>query len=351
MKNKFYFLTFSILLFTNVQFKAQIFPDQHYVLRIDSIISKIDSSQGIKISDDGKSIVLQDSLLNGFFILSPQTSNYPFNDGLPSWNGRVLHNSTGFRVEMRFLYQGNWSPWLKVGYWRNFIWTSYGTTSFAGGHVAYDHVKLNYYADTWQFRVSFTRLHPSLPSPSIHKLSFFISDTRTIPNISQIVGDNPPQIFIPTNFIYQYGVDPTIGGSICSPTTVAMILASYGINVDPYQFSLITRDPYFNLFGIWPRAVQHAAEYGLDGAVTRYRTWSEAYEVLANGGRIGMSLGSPLYPNGHLVMLAGFTSNGTPIVHDPAKSNGYSFQFNKTSLTQSWFRKEALHIHFTRIQL
>jgi hypothetical protein len=99
------------------------------------------------------------------------------------------------------------------------------------------------------------------------------------------------------------------------------------------------------MFGIWPRVVQNAAEYGLDGAVTRYRTWSEAREVLANGGRISMSVGLPLY-SGHLMMLAGFATDGRPIVHDPAKSNGYSYIFNKTLLSQSWFNKGGIAYTF-----
>jgi hypothetical protein len=92
------------------------------------------------------------------------------------------------------------------------------------------------------------------------------------------------------------------------------------------------------MFGIWPRVVQNASEYGVDGAVTRYRNWSDAYTVLANGGRIGMSIGQPLY-SGHLVMLAGFTSDGRPIVHDPARSNGYSYVYSKSDISHSWFDK------------
>ena len=163
--------------------------------------------------------------------------------------------------------------------------------------------------------------------------------------MNAIVNDNPAEIFIPTTFVYQYGVDPIIGGDICSPTSVSMILKSYNIDVDPYQFALDTHDPYFDMFGIWPRVVQNASEFGLDGAVTRYRTWSEAREVLENGGRIVMSVGLPLY-TGHLLMLAGFTSDGRPIVHDPAKSNGYSYIFNKTSLSQSWFSKGGIAYTF-----
>jgi hypothetical protein len=191
------------------------------------------------------------------------------------------------------------------------------------------------------------RTSSSQPSPSIYKLSFFVSDSRTTSsvNISNIVNDNPDSVFIPTTFIYQYGVDPGIGGDICSPTSVAMILKSYNIDVDPRQFAIDNYDTNFGMFGIWPRVVQNAAEYGLDGAVTRYRTWSEAREVLANGGRISMSVGLPLY-SGHLMMLAGFTSDGKPIVHDPAKQNGYSYIFNKTSLSQSWFNKGGIAYTF-----
>ncbi len=327
---------------------AQVYPDQNYVLRIDSIYANIESSQGIKLSDDGKKIMLQDGMLEGNFVLRPQHSQYPFNEGLPSWNGTAPDNYGSFKVQMRFPYAGGWSPWLTVGFWKSNIWSTYGTLSYADGKIDYDNAKLYSYQTAWQFKVILTRTNTSVASPTINKLSFFVSDSRTTSsvNITNIVNDNPQQIFIPTSFVYQYGVDPVIGGDICSPTTVSMILKSYNISVDTYQFALSTKDPYFNMFGIWPRVVQNAHQYGLDGEVSRYRTWSEARQVLANGGRVAMSLGSPLYPSGHLVMLAGFTSDGKVIVHDPAKSNGYQYIHDKTQLSQSWFNKGGVAYTF-----
>ncbi|OGV04683.1 MAG: hypothetical protein A3J84_00855, partial [Ignavibacteria bacterium RIFOXYA2_FULL_37_17] len=328
--------------------RAQVYPDQHYVLRIDSIKAKIESSEGIKISEDGKSIVLQENSLNGYFILSEQSSQQPFNQGLPSWNGTAPTSGGSFKVQIRFPYLNSWSPWLTVGYWKTNIWSDYGTTSYSGGKINYDWASIYTYVSKWQYKVIITRNNLTDTSPSIHKLSLFVSDSRTTSNvnISQIVTDNPAAIFIPTSFIHQNSVDPQIGGSICSPTTVSMILRSYSINVDPYQFALTTYDPYYKMFGIWPRVVQNGSEYGLDGAVTRYRTWSEARAVLEKGGRIGISVGSPLYDNGHLIMLAGFDNNGNPIVHDPAKSNGYSYVFNKSLLSQSWFSKGGVAYTF-----
>jgi hypothetical protein len=58
-----------------------------------------------------------------------------------------------------------------------------------------------------------------------------------------------------------------------------------------------------------------------------------------------MSVGLPLY-EGHLIMLAGFDNQGNPIVHDPAKSNGYNYKFNKTSLSQSWFSRGGVAYTF-----
>lgn len=326
---------------------AQNYPDQHYVWRIDSIYANIDTAAGIKLSSDGKKVELIDGVNDGFIILKLQYSEYLFNQGLPSWNGTAPSNGSSFKIQMRFPYGTGYSPWLTVGYWKTNLWSSYGSTSYGGGYIDYDYVKLNSYQNSWQFKIIMTRNSASIQSPSIYKLSFFVSDSRTTTSIdyNAILNDKPPEIFVPTTFVYQYGVDPQIGGSICSPTTVSMILKSYNISVDPYQFALSTYDPYYKMFGIWPRVVQNAAEYGLDGAVTRYRTWSEAYEVLANGGRIGISVSQPLY-SGHLIMLAGFNSAGNPIVHDPAKSNGYSYVFNKSDLSHSWFDKGGVAYTF-----
>lgn len=326
---------------------SQNYSDQFYELRIDSIYQNIESNVGLKLSDDGKYLVLEDSLLSGYVILNPQYSAKPFNEGLPSWNGHAPDDSSSFKIQMRFPYNSGWSPWLTVGFWRANIWTSYGTTSYGGGKIDYDIAKLYSYQNTWQFKIIFGRKSITNESPAIDKLSFFVSDTRTTTSIdyTQILNDNPPQILIPTDFIYQYGVDPVIGPDICSPTSVSMVLRSYNIPVDPYEFALDNYDTYFNMFGIWPRAVQNASEYGLNGAVTRYRNWSDTYEVLANGGRVVMSIGQPLY-TGHLVMLAGFTSTGNPIVHDPARYNGYSYVYNKSSLSHSWFDKGGVGYTF-----
>ncbi len=341
----FYKFFLFILFSTTVSF-CQTYPDQFYSYENDSLIARIESMGGTEVSPDGKSIILSEGYTNGTVIFKIDSSEYPFNRGLPSWNGHIPNDNSSFKVVMRY-YTNSWSPWLTVGFWKSNLWSSYGTTKYTGGKIDYDNAVLDVYCRKWQYQVLMKRTSAGEPSPRLNKLSFFVSDQRTTDNtdISSIVNDKPEAIFVTTHHYYQYALDPGIGGNICSPTSVSMVLKSYNIDVDPLQFAKDNYDPYWGIFGIWPRAVQNAAEYNLKGEVNRYRTWSKARKVLADGGRIVMSVGLPLY-SGHLIMLAGFDSHGNPLVHDPARSDGYGYKFNKTSLSQSWFLKGGVAYTF-----
>lgn len=337
------------ILFIGQHVFGQINPDQLYFINgIDSISKYIDSKSNVVFDEESNSVMLDSTAKEGYFILKPYTFEYGFDEGLPSWNGFAPKDQmSSFKVFMRFETASGWSDWLTVGFWDKNVWSSYGTTSFSGGKVNIDEVSLYQYLSTFQFKVVYKRFSSSYQSARVNQLSFFVSDSQTTNNvnINAIVDDDPEQVFIDTEFIYQYDVDDAIGGSICSPTSTTMNLLSYGIDVDVYDFSVRTKDPKWNLFGVWPRAVVHASEYGVESKVTRYRTWSEAREVLNNGGRIAISVGKPLY-SGHLIMLAGFDEFGNPIVHDSAIRDGYSKKFDKRALSESWFNKGGISYTF-----
>ena len=46
------------------------------------------------------------------------------------------------------------------------------------------------------------------------------------------------------------------------------------------------------------------------------------------------------------MMLAGFDSQGDPLVHDPAQQNGEGYEFSKSSISQSWFTKGGVGYTF-----
>ncbi len=323
------------------------YGDQQQVWRIADIWSQAQNIHEVRLVEDSLTVALDSGATYGYFDLAVWTAAEPFDRLLVSWNGWSPDDVAAFKVQVRFPSGSGWSPWLTMGYWKDMMFSAYGNTGYEGGYIDYDYAVLEDYVDQVQLRVHLKRQHPGLASPSLHKLAITASDHRTTANLdlAAIINDDPPEIFIPTDFVCQYDVDPEIGGSICSPTSVVMILRSYGITVDPYIFALDNYDPYWGIFGIWPRAIQNGSQCGLDGELRRYRTWSEAYEVLAAGGRIAMSVGPPLY-SGHLMMLAGFNAYGTPIVHDPARQNGYAYVYSKSSLSASWFNKGGVGYTF-----
>ncbi len=175
---------------------AQNYPDQHYVLHTEKIWNQVETNSGLRLSDDGTSIQLEDGFTQGYIILLPDTSDYPFNRGLPSWNGTVTDENSSFVVQMRFPYGSGWSTWLTVGYWKEQNWGSFGATNYAGGEVDYDYVLLDNYQDGWQYKIYMKRQSMNDPSPTIHKISFFVSDSRTTEyiDIVSIVNDNPEAI-------------------------------------------------------------------------------------------------------------------------------------------------------------
>ncbi len=326
-----------------------LYPDQLMVTAGgDSLLAQAESAGNLEVLPDGSGLRLVEGATSGVLILKPRSVPQPFDEGLPSWNGTAPGDSGGFRVLMRFPYLTGWSPWLDVGYWKANLWTAAKKSTFAGGRIDIDTALLDYYTTQWQFAVEFKRREARVTSPALFRLSLCLSDSRTTAAVDHaaLLADRPPAIFIKTTFLAQYRIDTAIGGRICSPTTVAMILLSFGLTVDPLQFAWDTYDPYYDIFGVWPRVVQNGSEYGLVGTVTRLRSWSAAWEVLDRGGRVAMSIGEPLY-SGHLVMLAGFTAAGDPIVHDPARtSTGYGYIFNKGDLGRSWFDKGGVAYTF-----
>ena len=342
-------LTFLFITVSGLVAYAQPFPDQQFVIRgIEELSQYEDSSKNIVYNSLTNSIELEDGATQGYYFSKPLEFDEKFNRGLPSWNGHAPKDQkSSFRVSMRFKMSYGWSKWVTVGYWDKYIWTYYGSTVFAGGKVAIDYVKLDVYVSEYQYKIEFKRRNPDFESASIKQLSFFVSDSRTTEavNIDELVNDNPPPIFIPTKFVYQYGVDPVIGKRICSPSSLSMIIQSFGYEVDTYEFAVRTRDPYWDIFGDWPRGVQSASEYGLRGSVTRYRSWTEAYEVLKNGGRIAITVGPPLF-SGHLMMLAGFDEYGNPLLHNPARTDGYGIAYDKRKISESWFNKGGISYTF-----
>jgi hypothetical protein len=107
-----------------------------------------------------------------------------------------------------------------------------------------------------------------------------------------------------------------------------MVLGRWGLEVEVPAVAEAVYDPASGGCGNWSCNVAFAASLGLDAVVTRLSSLPRARPLLVAGVPLVASIvagpgalpGFPLEAGtgGHLVVLAGETAEGDPIVYDPA---------------------------------
>jgi uncharacterized protein YvpB len=124
--------------------------------------------------------------------------------------------------------------------------------------------------------------------------------------------------------------DPAIAGRICSPTSVSMVLAYYGLERPTAAVADRAYDAEHDIYGGWARAVQAAFEEGLPGYVARFGSWDGVRREIAAGrpvivsirAREGELAGAPYASTGgHLIVVTGFDERGDVHVNDPATTD------------------------------
>jgi len=266
--------------------------------------------------------------------IGPVLGTQPFVALLPSWNLTVddgLHAVVEVRV--RAAADGRWSPWLFVGEWGSGAIPAQesATTAFAWGRVATDWVLLDEPADAAQLRVAaFGRsAEGDGAGVRIEQLAVCFEHADAAPRRAPFPAPRtvalPVEVGVP--FFSQRQQRPEIAGRICSPTSVAMVLAA---SMAPREVEAVAArafDPRNDIYGNWPRNVQAAWSFGLPGFVTRFDDWDAVARHFAAGRPVvasigvqpGQLTGAPYASTrGHLIVLRGFDANGDVLVNDPA---------------------------------
>jgi hypothetical protein len=270
-------------------------------------------------------------------------ASFPFNEALPSWNVDAPQGA-GFEVELRVgrSRDGFWSPYLYAGDWGAETKASGKTVRFEGGHIDVDYFRSSESFDRIQYRVK------ALPAAGgknreggarprelrVVRFSLCLSDVTGVPPSRAPRSESPPdppagtwQRRLPVPYRSQRAEDPAIAGRICSPTSVAMVLAYHGVHRPTAEVAARAFDPAHDIYGNWPRNVQAAYSFGVGGCVARFSQWSEVKRSIAEGQPLIISVkaapgelsGAP-YPStdGHLMVLVGFDAAGDVLVNDPA---------------------------------
>lgn len=274
-----------------------------------------------------------------------------FHDVVCSWNARVP-DGTGICFELRVADGGSpWSPWLYLGDAGEAPAVE-KTTSFDGGRIEVDCFVSERQYTRAQLRVRATRISLGEQPVVVERASICVSHER-VRSISawslrhhrerkateepggcgtdflRETGPSPGGLGVdlPVPFRSQKVEEPKIAGRICSPTSVAMVLAYRGVDISTAELSERIWDREHGIYGNWPRAVQCAFELGVPGYLTRISHWDDARAEIAKGQPLVISIqaekgqltGAPYEKtDGHLLVLRGFDAKGDCLVNDPA---------------------------------
>jgi len=142
--------------------------------------------------------------------------------------------------------------------------------------------------------------------------------------------------------------NPRIAGRICSPVSLAMVLAMPPAAVPLHEVVPLCLDAATGMYGLWPLAVRAASRFGRLGAVELLEDWSLVTASLDAGVPVVASIrygagGLPGAPQnatgGHLVVVHG-VHGGMVAVNDPAAPDRGSVlrRYPVARFAEAWFR-------------
>jgi hypothetical protein len=264
------------------------------------------------------------------------TTDFPFNDLVPSWNVEVPEQ-TGFMAEIRVGRKeaDTWTTWYYFGVWgiAPAPVPAGRAIGDADGVIDVDTFRSTKTFDRIQYR--FTLLTAAAgQSPTIRRVAMAYSNTlddaALAARFRKPIDPGPPAGWVrrlPVPWRSQTVEEERIRHSICSPTSVSMVMQFYGINVPTSQVARTVYDSTYRMYGNWIRAVQTAYSFGIVGHLERFGDFEGVKRHIAAGHPVIASIridkgdiriAPTRSSNGHLVVITGFDDKGNVCINDPA---------------------------------
>jgi hypothetical protein len=140
----------------------------------------------------------------------------------------------------------------------------------------------------------------------------------------------------------------------CQSAAVATAMAYYGTSVPLERIIALNTDFEYNIFGIWPRTIGVAHEFGFDAYIDRFRDWDAVRRTVAENKvilpsiRLPKNSGAVAPPyaemGGHIIALNGLTPDGRVVVTDSAlakEGTGYRCQWLAGDLEKAWMETKG----------
>lgn len=305
--------------------------------------SELESVEVSKEIGDG-AIILKSDKLKGVYT-SNIINTSPFEYLVLSWDSDTPEG-TSIQIEARvFASNGQWSNWLSWGTWGTFIKRASGT-GVIDDPVAYvdtDTLVIKggdgETANKIQYKITLNTNTFGV-TPSVRLISGALRNTLSGQGINKVFTDKPDlseMKVLDVPKLSQMVRDPSIANSICSATSIAMILNYHGTDILPEESAWGVYDYNYDGFGNWPFNTAYASSFGYRAYVD-YSTIEGLKREIYYGYPVAVSVkyknsiniksnfpvidGAPIEStDGHLIVVCGFTNeNGTDyiIINDPA---------------------------------
>jgi len=268
-------------------------------------------------------------------LLGPATTPAaPFTEAVPSWSA-ATPAGTWIEVQLRARRGERWTAFYRIAEWDSLRAGSrrhsFDVQRDADGRVATDTLVLNEPADAIQPRVL---LYTTAGQPAeLH--TFHIALSGPGAGAIERGAFTPRELAVPPRAQLDY---PN-GSNICSPTSVAMLLAYWYARTGDARLAPFAErqavadlvvaqvyDPVYEGHGNWSFNTAFAASLGLDAYVARLAGLRQLERWIAAGVPVIISVAwqagaldnAPIpASNGHLQVVCGFDDRGCVLVADP----------------------------------
>lgn len=285
----------------------------------------------------------------GTWVSTPVQTPFAFDELIASWKASTP-SGTWIDVQMRASGAVRTTKWYTLAVWSSGDDTIHRTTvkgqNDADGRVNVDTFEKADGAPeltSYELRVTLHRLAGSTATPAVSFLAAVVSRAtqHTVPSaFSGVARDLDVPMLSQETHTGHYSEYDGGGEAWCSPTSTAMVLGFWKVGPSSADIAVFpgsahadgqvdhaarfTYDWSYSGAGNWPYNTAYAAQYGLDGFVTRLRSLSEAERFIEAGIPLVASISGVLpgflftSTNGHLLVIRGFAANGDVITNDPA---------------------------------
>ncbi|MFT4539356.1 MAG: hypothetical protein ACI841_000966 [Planctomycetota bacterium] len=299
-----------------------------------------------------------------------------FRELLPSWNVSIPDGlAITVDVRVREVSQKDWSNWLPIGGWSTDVGLVRGAQDstakeYDRGRVDVDIFRSEHQHDRAQLRVRAYASEVSRDSTQsvadhpieIHDLSAVFTDFSHFAPPGERSDDAVPlpqgseaslRHGQPLPARSQRDVPEELRSRLCSPTSLAMVLESYGVDLPTVQVAECLYDRDNDIYGNWSRAIQGAFVLGVPGRLVRVEDWRVVEAALARNERLiirvrvqaGELRGAPYrQTKGHLLCLCGIDAQGWVLVNDPAATSeeGVERRYRKEDLEACWMQPSGV---------